>query len=80
MSSGISNLSFERGDGRSLRYADGYFDAVIMHTFLSHVPSPERGLAEAFRVLRPGGWVKPNAERCAGGYIRDKESCGCTYA
>jgi len=21
-----------------------------------------------------------NAERCAGGYMRDKESCGCTYA
>ena len=40
LSSGISNLSFERGHGRSLRYADGYFDAVIMHTLLSHVPSP----------------------------------------
>jgi SAM-dependent methyltransferase len=28
-----------------------------MHRVLSHVPTPDRVLAEAFRVLRPGGRV-----------------------
>ena len=48
---------FEEGDGRALRFADGDFDVAVIHTVLCHVPQPERVLAEAFRVLRPGGTV-----------------------
>ena len=50
-----ANVTFELGDGRSLRFADGDFDAVVVHTTLCHVPQPERVLAEASRILRPGG-------------------------
>jgi ubiquinone/menaquinone biosynthesis C-methylase UbiE len=52
---GIPNLRFEEGDARKLPYADGAFDAVIFHTCLSHVPSPEIALAEAHRVLKKAG-------------------------
>lgn len=48
------NLSFVQADGRSLPFDEGSFDAVVIHTTLSHVPGPEQALAEAFRVLRPG--------------------------
>jgi ubiquinone/menaquinone biosynthesis C-methylase UbiE len=53
----IPNLSFEEGEGRSLRFETGSFDVVVVHQVLSHVPQPERLLAEAFRVLRPQGWL-----------------------
>lgn len=46
---------FEEADGRALPSADSTFDVVIFDSTLSHVPEPERAIAEAFRVLRPGG-------------------------
>ena len=55
LATALGNVNFEVGDGRALRFADGDFDAVVVHTTLCHVPQPERVLAEAARVLRPGG-------------------------
>jgi ubiquinone/menaquinone biosynthesis C-methylase UbiE len=50
----LTNVAFEQGDGRALRFGDEEFDVVVVHTTLCHVPEPERVLTEAFRVLRPG--------------------------
>jgi len=42
-------------DAEELGYPDEHFDAVIMHLILAVMPNPQKGLAEAHRVLRPGG-------------------------
>jgi SAM-dependent methyltransferase len=48
-------ITFQRGDVRKLPFADAAFDAVVAHTLISHVPGPQAVLAEAARVLKPGG-------------------------
>lgn len=50
-----ANLSFEVTSGAELPLDDGAAQNVIMHTVLSHVPDPALLLAEAARVLAPGG-------------------------
>ena len=53
----LPSISFETADGRSLPFAPASFEAVVFHTTLCHVPEPASLLAEAVRVLRPGGGV-----------------------
>jgi ubiquinone/menaquinone biosynthesis C-methylase UbiE len=42
-------------DAEGLPYDDGTFDLVVGHAVLHHLPDPELALAEAHRVLAPGG-------------------------
>lgn len=51
----LPNVTFAEADGRALPFDSSSFGVVIFDSTLSHVPEPERALAEAFRVLRPGG-------------------------
>jgi len=55
LAEGIGNLTFETGDGAALPLGDATVDAIVFHTVLCHVVSPAELLAEAMRVLRPGG-------------------------
>ncbi len=45
----------KRCELEKLDYADSEFDMVIGHAILHHVPDIKAGLAEACRVLKPGG-------------------------
>lgn len=51
----LPNLTFVLGDGREVPLEDDSFDVVVFHTTLCHIPSPGEALAEARRLLRPGG-------------------------
>jgi SAM-dependent methyltransferase len=49
-------IEFRVGDAHGLGgLPDGAFDLVVMHTLISHVAEPAAVLAEARRLLRPGG-------------------------
>ncbi len=53
-----TNVEVVCGDAAALGYQDASFDTVASFTMLHHVPTralQDRVLAEAFRVLRPGG-------------------------
>ena len=52
---GDARLAFELGDARELGLESESVDVVVFHTALSHIPGVEGALAEAYRVLRPGG-------------------------
>jgi ubiquinone/menaquinone biosynthesis C-methylase UbiE len=51
----VPRLAFAEADGRALPFERASFDAVVVHTVLSHVPEPEAVIGEAHRVLRSGG-------------------------
>jgi SAM-dependent methyltransferase len=55
-----TNVEVVEADGTDLPFENGRFDAATCFTMLHHVPSPDqqdRLLAEAHRVLRPGGFL-----------------------
>ncbi len=51
----LAAVRFARGSLGALPFRDGSFDFVNAGGVLHHLRSPERGLAELLRVLRPGG-------------------------
>jgi SAM-dependent methyltransferase len=46
-----------RADATRLPFPDGKFGAVTALYMLYHLAAPEQAVAEAHRVLRPGGWL-----------------------
>ncbi len=52
---GFSNVDFVLGDIQALDFEDASFDHVVLFNLLTYARNPARALAEATRVLRPGG-------------------------
>ena len=52
---GLENVELRRGSLESLPLDSGALDAATMMLVLHHLPSPAAAIAEAARVLKPGG-------------------------
>ena len=50
-----SGISFVQGDAEDLSFPADRFDAVTIGFGIRNLAHPEKGLAEFFRVLKPGG-------------------------
>lgn len=48
-------IDFREGDAEELPFAASSFEAVVCNFGLHHFPGAERAVAEAYRVLSPGG-------------------------
>lgn len=53
--SGLADFQIRHGDLYNLALEDGIADAVTVHQVLHYLHEPERAVAEAGRLLRPGG-------------------------
>jgi ArsR family transcriptional regulator len=54
---GVKNITWKRGDMEKLPLDAGSMDVALLSQALHHAPNPSRAIAEAARVLRPGGRV-----------------------
>ena len=52
---GTTNVEIRRGELEALPIADGELEAATLLLVLHHLPDPAAALAEAARVLKPGG-------------------------
>lgn len=63
-------IAFLEGDAEALPLQDESQDSVVSNIVLFHVTDPRRAVAEALRVLRPGGhfafsqWCAPQESAC----------------
>jgi SAM-dependent methyltransferase len=80
----------ERAPAEDLPFADGSFDTVVSTFVLCTVADPQRAVAEAVRVLRPGGcllflehvraepgWRRTLQRRSAGAWAAFADGCRC---
>jgi ubiquinone/menaquinone biosynthesis C-methylase UbiE len=54
---GIANLEYRLGDLEAVPIEEAGVDVAFLSQALHHAPHPERAIAEAWRILKPGGRI-----------------------
>jgi SAM-dependent methyltransferase len=77
-------IEFREGDAEALPFDEASFDAVVMNFGMLHLARPDQAIAEARRVLQPGGryaftvWAGPEQAVGFGMTLRAIETLGNT--
>jgi SAM-dependent methyltransferase len=77
-------VTFREGDAEALPFDPGSFDAVVMNFGLLHLARPDQAIAEARRVIAPGGrygftiWASPEEAVGFGMVLKAVETFGRT--
>lgn len=53
----LNDCTFRVGDAENIPFPDDSFDRYVSAGSIEYWPDPQRGIAEAFRVIKPGGWA-----------------------
>ena len=53
----FASVTGRQANATDLPFENGSFDAIIAMHMLYHLPDPSKGLAEMYRVLKPGGFL-----------------------
>jgi SAM-dependent methyltransferase len=76
------DVDVREGDAEALSFGEGAFDAIVMNFGLLHLARPDQAIAEAHRVLMPGGryaftvWARPEEAVGFGAVLRAMEAHG----
>lgn len=54
---GFTNLNYKLGDIEAVPLKDNSFDLALLSQALHHAQHPDKAIAEAFRILKPGGQI-----------------------
>jgi ArsR family transcriptional regulator len=54
---GLANLTYKLGDIEAVPLPDASVDLAILSQALHHAQHPQKAVAEAHRILRPGGQI-----------------------
>lgn len=82
---GVANFETAKADAEALPFADASFDLVSCRIAPHHFPDIAQFVAEAFRVLKPGGTfalvdnVSPDAQTTPGHAEADLAAAAVTY-
>ncbi|MFK8164188.1 MAG: methyltransferase domain-containing protein [Lewinella sp.] len=53
----LAGCTFQLGDAENIPFKDDTFDRYVSAGSIEYWPDPQRGLNEAYRVIKPGGWA-----------------------
>lgn len=73
----FAGVEGREADAAKLPYPEAGFDKVVAMHMLYHLPAPEAGLSEMFRVLKPGGVLAVTTN--GAGNMREIHELACVF-
>lgn len=73
----FQNITFTTGNATKLKFKSSYFDCIVIHHVIEHIPDDKKVMRECARVLKRGGYLIigiPNEGSAIGKLLRIVEA------